>query len=198
MLLTGLKEKYNTHFTQGNLNNHIGVPITLIRIEEGCEAVVCEMGMSGKGEIEYLTGLVRPNLAVITNIGTMHIEHLGSQEGILKAKMEIVEGMGNNGVLVLNGDDALLQTQRNATDKKVVYFGNQNQTNDVLGYHVKQEESVLSFDVKAENTDRRKATHLHVFSNVRHCKKTTPTNSPEPAFIRFFILLFARYILPLQ
>ena len=120
---------------------------------EDTEIAVLEMGMNHFREIAYLASIALPDFAVIINIGTMHIEHLGSQEGILKAKMEIVEGMGKDGVLVLNGDDALLQTQRNATDKKVVYFGNQNQTNNVLGCNVKQEESVLSFDVKAENTE---------------------------------------------
>ena len=153
MVSAVLESTYRVSRTPANHNNDIGMPMAILSMAEDTEIAVLEMGMNHFGEISYLTSIGQPDVAVIINIGTMHIEHLGSQEGILKAKMEIVEGMGKNGVLVLNGDDALLQTQRNATDKKVVYFGNQNQTNNVLGYHVKQEESILSFDVKAENTE---------------------------------------------
>ena len=153
MVSAVLESTYRVSRTPANHNNDIGMPMAILSMAEDTEIAVLEMGMNHFGEISYLTSIGQPDVAVIINIGTMHIEHLGSQEGILKAKMEIVEGMGKNGVLVLNGDDALLQTQRNATDKKVVYFGNQNQTNDVLGYHIKQEESILSFDVKAENTE---------------------------------------------
>ena len=153
MVSAVLESTYRVSRTPANHNNDIGMPMAVLSMAEDTEIAVLEMGMNHFGEISYLTSIGQPDVAVIINIGTMHIEHLGSQEGILKAKMEIVEGMGKDGVLVLNGDDALLQTQRNATDKKVVYFGNQNQTNNVLGCNVKQEESVLSFDVKAENTE---------------------------------------------
>ena len=153
MVSAVLESTYRVSRTPANHNNDIGMPMAILAMAEDTEIAVLEMGMNHFGEISYLTAIGQPDVAVIINIGTMHIEHLGSQEGILKAKMEIVEGMGKDGVLVLNGDDALLQTQRNATDKKVVYFGNQNQTNNVLGCNVKQEESVLSFDVKAENTE---------------------------------------------
>ena len=153
MVSAVLESTYRVSRTPANHNNDIGMPMAILSMAEDTEIAVLEMGMNHFGEIAYLTSIGQPDVAVIINIGTMHIEHLGSQEGILKAKMEIVEGMGKDGVLVLNGDDALLQTQRNTTDKKVVYFGNQNQTNNVLGYHVKQEESILSFDVKAENTE---------------------------------------------
>ena len=153
MVSAVLESTYRVSRTPANHNNDIGMPMAILSMAEDTEIAVLEMGMNHFGEISYLTSIGQPDVAVIINIGTMHIEHLGCQEGILMAKMEIVEGMGKDGVLVLNGDDALLQTQRNTTDKKVVFFGNQNQTNNVLGVNVKQEESVLSFDVKAENTE---------------------------------------------
>ena len=152
MVSAVLESTYRVSRTPANHNNDIGMPMAILAMAEDTEIAVLEMGMNHFGEISYLTAIGQPDVAVIINIGTMHIEHLGSQEGILKAKMEIVEGMGKDGVLILNGDDALLQTQRNTTDKKVVFFGNQNQTNDVLGFDVKQTESALSFDVKAGDT----------------------------------------------
>ena len=152
MVAAVLESTYRVSKTPANHNNDIGMPMAILSMPEDTEVAVLEMGMNHFGEISYLTAIGQPDVAVIINIGTMHIEHLGSQEGILKAKMEIVEGMGKDGVLILNGDDALLQTQRNTTDKKVVFFGNQNQANDVLGFDVKQTESALSFDVKAGDT----------------------------------------------
>ena len=105
-----LGAKYNTLKTQGNLNNEIGVPQMLFRLEDSHTAAVIEMGMNHFGEIRYLGEMVRPDIAVISNIGDAHIEHLGSREGILKAKSEIFENLKPEGLAVLNGDDALLNT----------------------------------------------------------------------------------------
>lgn len=102
--------KYNTLKNEGNLNNEIGVPLTLFRLEESHEAAVIEMGMSGFGEISRMTAAVRPDVAIISNIGVSHIENLGSREGILKAKLEILEGMKADAPLILNGDDDMLST----------------------------------------------------------------------------------------
>ena len=150
MVAAVLESTYRVSKTPANHNNDIGMPMAILAMPEDTEVAVLEMGMNHFGEISYLTSIGKPDVAVIINIGTMHIEHLGSQEGILKAKMEIVEGMGQDGLLVLNGDDALLKTQRNTTDKKVVYFGSENGENDVLAENVSQTEDILSFDVKAE------------------------------------------------
>jgi UDP-N-acetylmuramoyl-tripeptide--D-alanyl-D-alanine ligase len=149
LIASVLKEKYHTHFTGGNLNNHIGVPITLIRIERGCEALVCEMGMSAKGEIRYLTDLVRPNLAVITNIGTSHMEHLGSREGILEAKLEILAGMEKGGTVILDGDEPLLRSETvkaSLKDFHVVYVG-LHTGNDIYPLDIYKGADGLSFDV---------------------------------------------------
>ena len=103
-----LSERYRTLKTPGNFNNHIGLPLTMLSLSEADRAMVVEMGMSARGEIEYLSSLANPKIAVITNIGTSHIEHLGSREGIRDAKMEIVSGMEAGGALILNGDEPLL------------------------------------------------------------------------------------------
>ncbi len=152
MVSAVLESTYRVSKTPANHNNDIGMPMAILAMPEDTEVAVLEMGMNHFGEISYLTSIGKPDVAVIINIGTMHIEHLGSQEGILKAKMEIVEGMGQDGVLVLNGDDSLLQTQRHTTDKKVVYFGSENGKNDILAENIDQTEEGLSFDVKAGKT----------------------------------------------
>ncbi len=157
LIASVLKEKFKTHCTAGNFNNHIGVPVTLIRIEKGTEAVVCEMGMSARGEIEYLTGLVRPNLAVITNIGTSHMEILGSREEILEAKLEIIAGMEEGSTVILDGDEPLLRSesvQKRLSDFKVVYVGFDS-GNDVYPLDIYKGTDHLAFDVIANNREFR-------------------------------------------
>lgn len=95
--------------TIGNFNNQLGLPITMLQLDEDTEVAVLEMGMSGFGEIEFLTKLARPHITVITNIGEAHMQDLGSRAGIAKAKFEIIQGMQQNGVLYYDGDEPLLQ-----------------------------------------------------------------------------------------
>lgn len=110
MVAAVLGAKYKVLKTPENYNNDIGTPLTLFGLEPEHEAAVIETGMNHFGEIEYLGAMVRPDVAVISNIGDAHIEFLGSREGILKAKCEILEHLKEDGLLVLNGDDALLNT----------------------------------------------------------------------------------------
>ena len=110
MVASVLGAKYRVHKTQGNFNNDIGTPLTLLDLEAEHEAAVIETGMNHFGEIEYLGAMVRPDVAVISNIGDAHIEFLGSREGILQAKCEIFAHLKEGGLAVLNGDDALLNT----------------------------------------------------------------------------------------
>ncbi|WP_308430700.1 UDP-N-acetylmuramoyl-tripeptide--D-alanyl-D-alanine ligase [Lentibacillus kapialis] len=100
---------FKTHYTQGNLNNQIGVPLTILSMPPDTEVLVAEMGMNHFGEIETLTKIARPDYAVITNIGESHIEYLGSREGIAEAKLEIIEGITKNGYLLIDGDEPLLR-----------------------------------------------------------------------------------------
>lgn len=132
MLYAALNEKYNTLKTPNNFNNEIGVPITIFMLEKEHECAVIEMGMNHFGEIERLAEMGQPNVAVITNIGMSHIENLGSQEGIFKAKMEIVKNFTKDNTLIVNGDDKFLSTTKEMGDYKVVYYGIENPENDVF------------------------------------------------------------------
>lgn len=112
--------KYNAIKTQGNLNNEIGLPQMLFQIDNSIEAAVIEMGMNHFGEISRLVSATRPTIGLITNIGVSHIENLGSRDGILKAKLEITEGLAEGAPLILNGDDDKLSTVTD--DKHKIYF----------------------------------------------------------------------------
>ncbi|QWH43126.1 UDP-N-acetylmuramoyl-tripeptide--D-alanyl-D-alanine ligase [Bacillus toyonensis] len=103
-----LATKFKVQKTEGNFNNHIGLPLTILNLEENTEVAVLEMGMSSRGEIEFLSKLARPNAAIITNIGEAHLMDLGSREAIAEAKLEIVAGLQEGGVFVYNGDEPLL------------------------------------------------------------------------------------------
>lgn len=111
MVYSVLASKFNTIKNEKNYNNQFGVPLTLFRLEPSHQTAVIEMGMCGFGEIEYLANIVRPRIGIITNIGMSHIEHLGSQEGIFKAKMEITSGFDQDSSLIVNGDDRFLRTE---------------------------------------------------------------------------------------
>ena len=147
MIACVLESKYRVEKTPANHNNDIGMPMAVLSIPEETEVAVLEMGMNHFREIAYLTDIAQPDLAVIINIGTMHIEHLGSQEGILKAKMEIVEGMKPDGKLILNGDDALLRTVKGTVTQEVTYFGAKNEACEVRGMTINHAPGQLAFTV---------------------------------------------------
>lgn len=121
-----LSKKYNTIKTIGNLNNRIGLPKTIFNIDRSTKAAVLEMGMSDLGEISELSCAVRPDIAVITNIGVSHIENLKTRENILKAKLEILEGMKNTAPVVINYDNDLLSKIESLSEHKVITYGIEN------------------------------------------------------------------------
>ncbi len=123
MIASVLSEKYNVLKTDGNFNNNIGVPKTLFRLNSQHEMAVVEMGMNHMGEIDYLTRIANPDVAVISNIGDAHIENLGCRENTLKAKSEIFNGMNGKGAAVLNGDDPLLRTLEGKLSQQVMWYG---------------------------------------------------------------------------
>lgn len=123
MVACALGTRYNVLKNEGNLNNEIGVPLTVFRLDESHEAAVVEMGMSGFGEISALTSIVKPRVAIITNIGISHIEKLGSRQNILKAKLEILEGLEPGGLLIVNGDDSLLSGVKDLLKVRTVSYG---------------------------------------------------------------------------
>ncbi len=146
-----LSRKYNTHFTKGNFNNNIGVPLTLFGLSEEHEIAVIEMGMSNFGEIEVLSQCALPDFAIITNIGTSHIEFLGSQEGILKAKSEIFSGLKEGGKVILNGDDPYLLSLKNSlTSFNVCYVGINNKDCDYVATDISTDETGCTFKVDSE------------------------------------------------
>ncbi|MCD8214394.1 MAG: UDP-N-acetylmuramoyl-tripeptide--D-alanyl-D-alanine ligase [Clostridiales bacterium] len=116
-----LSAKYKVVKTEGNFNNHIGLPLTVFNIDETTEAAVIEMGMNHFGEISYLGKIARPSAALITNIGVSHIEYLGSREGILKAKCEIFESLKEGGAKILNGECDMLSTLRGKEENTCFY-----------------------------------------------------------------------------
>ena len=109
MIAAVLSARFDTLRTEKNFNNELGVPLTLFRLRERHEAAVVEMGISGFGEMRRLTQMVRPDMGVFTLIGDAHLEFLGDRPGVLRAKGEMAEGMGPDGVIIANGDDALLR-----------------------------------------------------------------------------------------
>ena len=123
MVAAVLGEKYNVLKTDGNFNNNIGLPMTILRLNRTHQIAVLEMGMNHLGEIDYLTKIARPDVALITNIGDAHIENLGSRENTLKAKSEIFHGMTAEGRAVLNGDDALLRTLDGKIAQSITWCG---------------------------------------------------------------------------
>lgn len=123
MVKAVLSAKYNTHATQGNFNNHIGVPMTLFQLKHSHEAAVVEMGTSGPDEIRPLSLAVEPDVAVITNIGASHLERLGDLDGVFREKITIKEGLKAGGTLIVNADDPRLCKVRKTRNMNVVTFG---------------------------------------------------------------------------
>lgn len=124
MVAAVLGEKFKVLKTEGNFNNEVGLPLTLLRLNSSHQICVVEMGMNHFGEIEYLSGIVEPDVAVITNIGDSHIENLGSRANILKAKCEIFLHMDpETGYVILNGDDPMLSELRRGLPFQTVCVG---------------------------------------------------------------------------
>lgn len=143
MIASVMKEKYNTLKTEGNYNNEIGVPLTILRLNNE-EAMCIEMGMNHFGEIRKLTNIARPTIAVITNIGTAHIGNLGSRENILKAKMEILEGLIGNTVIINNDNDLLNKWAIENKDKyNIITYGIKNNSKFMA-------KSIKSYENKSE------------------------------------------------
>jgi len=133
---------------EGNLNNHIGVPLTLMKLEKGHHAAVVEMGMSAPGEIDLLARLVNPDVGVITNIGAAHLEFLGSLEGVADAKAELLGNIRSNGTAVLNADDFYFASLKNKWSGRVLSFGIEQQA-DVKASSIKQDRDFTDFTLEA-------------------------------------------------
>ena len=146
MIAQVLEHSFRTCKTPVNHNNDIGVPMAILAMPEDTQVAVLEMGMNHFREIAYLSKIGRPNVAVIVNIGTAHIEYLGSIQGIRQAKLEILEGMRKDGHLILNGDDPMLRELPESPKQKVVYFGS-DEGCLIRASDIRSEEGHLRFQV---------------------------------------------------
>lgn len=140
-----LSAKYNTLKNDNNFNNEIGVPLTVFKADDKIRAAVIEMGMDNFGEIDALSAIVEPDAAIITNIGLSHIERLGTQENIYKAKSEIFDHTKKNGVVILNGDDEILMEHKGEIKQKVLTVGVKNAAADFTAVGIQAGEDSVSF-----------------------------------------------------
>ena len=140
--------KYKTLKTEGNNNNNIGLPMTILRLKDH-EAAVLEMGMNHLGEISLLSRIAKPTLAVITNIGTAHIGNLGSRENILKAKLEILDGMADKKIVINNDNDLLHEWYCNSNQCKIYTYGIENES-EFTAEEIKLKEFGSEFTYKDE------------------------------------------------
>ena len=149
-----LSQKYKTQKTMGNYNTEIGVPFTLLSLDEDCEVAVIEMGMERKGEIDFLTHLVQPDIGIITSVGLVHIDNFSSIEEIAEAKLEIVSGIKENGLFIYFGDDPLIEntvknTQIKSSIRKETFGLKKNNTLWLKEF--KEDMEGITFKVSDEN-----------------------------------------------
>ncbi len=161
LIASVMSKKFKNLKTNGNYNNHIGVPLTILRLEDHTSAVI-EMGMNHLGEISKVTKIAKPTMSVITNVGTAHIGNLGSRENILKAKMEILEGMEEGNAIIINNDNDMLHDWylKNRKDKNIITYGIENESN-IMAKNIVSLENASEFDVEI------RGTNYHARVNVR-------------------------------
>lgn len=152
---TILNTTYRVHKTKGNFNSQIGLPLTILEMKRDTEFLILEMGMSEKGQIRNLSKIAQPDVAVITMIGQSHLEALGSREEIAKVKLEIIDGLKENGLFLYNGGEPLLLKNKNLSSINCKTFG-ETYTNDLFptnvqldeyGVHFKLNDSNIQYDV---------------------------------------------------
>jgi len=145
MIAAVLMTRFNVLKTQGNLNNEIGLPLTIFQLDESHHVGVVELGMSGLGEIRRLANVVKPKVAVITHIGVTHIEKLGSKENIARAKMEILEPLSEDDIAVLNADSNELWSAKDSIVPKTVFFGRER--GDLRARNIVANDEEVRFDI---------------------------------------------------
>ena len=156
---------FKTHKTKGNYNNEIALPLTLIDLSPDDKVSVIEMGMSARGEIEYMSKLVRPDIAVITNIGTSHLAALGTRENICAAKLEIVSGLKKDGSLMLNADEPLLFATRGHVEPEPEFVSVYNRFGDYRAVNIRYLENGIMYDLIYNN---KAVTNVEIPALGRH------------------------------
>ncbi|NMA67757.1 MAG: UDP-N-acetylmuramoyl-tripeptide--D-alanyl-D-alanine ligase [Clostridiaceae bacterium] len=153
MIASVLSAHYKVHKTQGNFNNEIGLPLSILEMDDTHEVAVFELGMRGFGEISELSRIANPDIAIITNIGISHIERLGNRQNILKAKLEILDGLKKDGTIILNGDDELLSGLRGLLNYKTIFYGI-NEGQDIWAFDLSSKgEEGVKFQVQTLTND---------------------------------------------
>ena len=168
LLKTALSSSYNCYATKGNLNNHIGVPLSILEINNAHEIAIIEMGANHQLEISSLCDIAEPNLGFITNIGLAHLEGFGGEEGVYKGKKELFDFLiASNGTLFLNIDDEKIMRASSCYDgttygssEEAIYVGFPNMENGYLNVRWKRS------DQKKEYTIKSKLTGIYNFSNI--------------------------------
>ncbi len=155
MISATLSAKYKTHKTQGNYNNNIGLPLTILAMSESDGAAVLEIGTNHFGEIAPLAELASPEVCVITKISDCHLEAFGTREGVLREKLDVIKGLRPGGAAVLNADDPLLWGCRNSLPCKTVWFGIENEKSDVFGKILRCDAHGAEFSVRGSDVTFR-------------------------------------------
>jgi UDP-N-acetylmuramoyl-tripeptide--D-alanyl-D-alanine ligase len=168
MLAGILSQKGPVLKNEGNLNNHIGVPLTLMKLNERHQAAVVEMGMSASGEIDLLARLVSPTVGIITNIGPAHLEFLGSLDNIADAKGELLDNLRPDAIAVLNADDQYFGTLKKKFSGRVISFGIRNPA-DVVGTKIQEDLHYTDFTIASGGVAvkvRLRAAGMHNICNA--------------------------------
>jgi len=166
-----LSQKFKTYATQGNLNNHIGVPLTILRIPKNTEIVIVEMGANKVGDIAELCSIAEPNFGMITNIGNAHLEGFGSYEGVLRGKTELYHSLiKNKGSVFINSDDSVLMNREKDFEAgKVIKYGTNNSANSIENYYsasLLESVPVVSYKGEEGNTIKTQIAGAYNFPNM--------------------------------
>lgn len=153
------------HKTEGNFNNEVGLPISILSMPETAQVCVLEMGMSNFGEISHMSKIACPDIAVITNIGNSHIENLGSRENICKAKLEIIDGMSDDGTVILNADEPMLFAMKGQLKQQIIFVSLSNPQADYRALNIREYEDSTEFDLLAMG---RVVTNVRIPTIGRH------------------------------
>jgi len=154
MLASILKQRGSVLKNEGNLNNHIGVPLTLLKLDASHKSAVVEMGMSALGEIDTLARLVSPDVGVITNIGPAHLEFLGTMDVVAQAKAELLGNLKTDSTAVLNADDKYFTTLKHKYSGRVLSFGIENKA-DVSAAGIRQGKNFTEMIIEADDSKVR-------------------------------------------
>ncbi len=149
-----MSKKFNVLKTEGNYNNHIGLPLTILKLKNH-DALVVEMGMNNLGEISLLSKIAKPTISIITNVGTAHIGILKSRENILKAKLEILDGMTKNSPIIINNDNDLLHKWyiENKNNYNIITYGIENKSDyNATNINLEELKSTFELNIKNNNT----------------------------------------------